>query len=290
METLSNNKSYRQYILIVMGAVLMAVSVNMVYEPMDMVTGGITGIAIVVKHFSGKLWGTSIPIWVTNTLLNLPLFIIAVVLIGKKFIRKTLFATVCFTVALYIIPETPIMYGDMLLASVFGGVAGGAGLGLIFATASSTGGTDLLGIILNKYLKHYSISQLILVIDGAVVIIGAVVFGVNKSLYAVIAVFITSKVIDSILEGMKFAKLAYIISDKYEDIAQEILEDMDRGVTGIFVRGMYTRTDKKMLFCVVSKKEIILLIDIVAKKDPKAFIIVSDVREVMGEGFIEYRQ
>jgi uncharacterized membrane-anchored protein YitT (DUF2179 family) len=117
-----------------------------------------------------------------------------------------------------------------------------------------------------------------------------VVFGIGNALYAVIAVFVTTKVSDSILEGLKFAKMAYIISDDYSEIAHAIMHHMDRGVTGVNATGMYSNRDKKMLFCVVSKKEIVRIIEIAKRIDPNSFVIVSDVREVMGEGFIEYRQ
>jgi uncharacterized membrane-anchored protein YitT (DUF2179 family) len=127
-------------------------------------------------------------------------------------------------------------------------------------------------------------------VDSLVVTLGIFVFGINKALYAIIAIYISAKVSDGILEGVKFAKIAYIISDHYEEIANEILTAMNRGVTGLRATGMYSNVDKKMLFCVVSKKEIVGVIDIVNKIDKRAFVIVNDVREVMGEGFIEFKQ
>ena len=255
-----------------------------------MVTGGVSGLAIVIKYFTSNVIDGGVPIWFSNLVINIPLFIGAILLKGKKFVGKTLFATVCFTVALYVVPSFNINYQDYLLAAVFGGVIGGVGLGLVFVTSATTGGTDLFGMIVQKYFKHYTVPQLLIVIDGAIVLTGAAVFGLNKALYAVIAVYINSKVMDSILEGLKFAKVAYIISDHYEEIAKEILYTMERGVTGISARGMYSNKEKQMLFCVVSKKEIAPVVEIVSSIDKKAFIIVSDAREVMGEGFIEYRQ
>lgn len=278
------------YFMIMIGTTLMAVGINLVYEPMNMVTGGISGLAIIIKEFSKSLLGIEIPIWLTNAVINIPLFLVAIYIKGRKFIGKTLFATVWFTIALYLVPVHQIVSDDYLLASVFGGVLGGAGLGLVFITGATTGGTDLLGSIFQHYVKHYSIAQLLMVIDGGIVLIGAIVFGVNVALYAVIAVFITSKVMDAILAGMKYAKLAYIISDQYDMIAKTILIEMERGVTGVYAKGMYSNQDKKMLFCVVSKKEIVKIVEITNQIDPKAFVIISDIREVMGEGFIEYKQ
>ncbi len=290
MEVLTKRSKGMDAILIIIGTLLVAVSVNVVYEPLGMVTGGVSGLAIVIKYFTSNLIDGGIPIWFSNLVINIPLFLAAILLKGKKFVGKTLFATVCFTVALYIVPSCNIEFQDYLLAAVFGGVIGGVGLGLVFVTSATTGGTDLFGMIVQKYFKHYTVPQLLIVIDGAIVLTGAAVFGLNKALYAVIAVYINSKVMDGILEGLKFAKVAYIISDHYDEIAKEILYKMERGVTGISARGMYSNNEKQMLFCVVSKKEIAPVVDIVASIDKKAFIIVSDAREVMGEGFIEYRQ
>lgn len=290
MEIMSKRSKLEEIVLIIIGVFLLAASVNMVYEPIGMVTGGVSGLAIVIKHYTKNIISGGIPVWVSNTVINIPLFIVAWFVLGKKYIGKTLFATVCFSVALSIVPRVNLEHQDLLLAAVYGGVLGGVGLGLVFATYATTGGTDLLSAIVNHYIKHHSVGKMLMVIDGTIVALGAVVFGLQKAAYAVIAVYITTKVMDSILEGFKFAKLAYIISEKNEEIAQEILTDMDRGVTGISTMGMYMRKERKMLFCVVSQKEIIQIKDIVAKKDPKAFVIVSDVREVMGEGFIEYRQ
>lgn len=290
MEILSNRSKVVEALLIIVGTFLMAVSINLVYEPMGLVTGGVSGIAIVVKYLTTGLMDGGIPIWVTNVVLNIPLFIGAILLKGRKFVQKTLFATVCLSVALYIVPSYDVAYQDLLLASVFGAVICGVGLGLVFMTLATTGGTDLLGMIIHEFFKYYTVPQILMVVDTIIVIAGAVTFGLNKALYAVIAVYITSKVIDGMLEGLKFAKLAYIISDKYDEIAHEILHTLDRGATGIHATGMYSNDDKKMLFCVVSKKEIVELTELVARIDSKAFVIVSDVREVLGEGFIEYRQ
>lgn len=271
-------------LLILIGTWLMGAAVNIIYEPLHMVTGGVSGLAIVVQSLIG------IPVWLTNMIINIPLLITAAYIKGKRFIIKTLYATVCFTVALYIFPTFEVAHGDYLLAALVGGVISGAGLGLVFYTETSTGGSDLLGTIIQRKLRHYTVAQLIMVIDGAIVLIGAFQFGLKNALYAVIAVFVTSKIMDGILEGIKFSKAVYIISEHYEQIATDIFVNLDRGVTALSAKGMYTKKQKQVLFCVVSKKEIVSLMDIVAKNDAKAFVIVTDAREVMGEGFIEYKQ
>lgn len=283
-------KDVRDYILIVAGTFIMASGIKMIYDPMEMVTGGVTGLAIVIKALTERFFEGGVPLWISNVLFNVPLFLTALLMKGKKFLGKTLFATVSLTIALYIVPEYTMFEGDYLLAALFGGVVGGVGIGMVFVTMATTGGTDLLCMLIHEKKKYYTVPQLMAVVDGMVVLCGVIAFGLNRAMYAIIAVYITSKVSDGILEGMKFAKLAYIISDRNDVIAAHILDDMERGVTSIPARGMYSNQEKKMLLCAVSKKEIVELYEIVHKIDPTAFVIVSDVREVMGEGFIEYRQ
>lgn len=290
MDTHNLRTGFKHYLIIIIGTVLMALSINLVYEPMEMVTGGVTGLAIVIKYLTGFLVNGGVPVWLSNIVLNIPLFLAALKVMGKQYIKTTLFATLSLSAALYIIPTYNIIYEDYLLAAVFGGVLGGAGLGLVFVASATTGGTDLLATLINRYKPYHSVPRILIVIDGIIVATGVATFHITKALYAIMAVYITSKVSDSILEGLKFAKMAYIISDSYDEIAQKIMNNLDRGVTGVSAKGMYSNREKKMLFCVVSKKEIIDLTEIVKEVDPEAFVIVSDVREVVGEGFREYRQ
>lgn len=288
----SNRKLYliKKYLIILAGAVLMALAINLIFEPMELVTGGVSGLAIVIKYLTSTLIEGGVPLWLSNILFNIPLFIIAIWLMGKDYIVPVLAGTIFLTLALYVIPVIDLQLEDKLLGSLFGGALTGVGIGLIFSVSASTGGTDLLAMLIHDKKRHISAPRLLYFIDGVIILVGALVFGISNALYAIIAVYITTKFSDGILEGLKFAKMAYIISDHYEAIAHEILTDMDRGVTGIYARGMYSQEDKKMLFCVVSKQEIIKITEIAQKIDPDSFIIVSDVREVMGEGFIEYRQ
>jgi uncharacterized membrane-anchored protein YitT (DUF2179 family) len=281
----------QKYSMLVAGIILMALAVNLIYEPMGLVTGGVSGIAIVVKYLTEPfIEGGGVPVWLTNVLFNVPLFLLAFWMEGKKYIVSGLVGTVIFTLALYLIPVCNLQLEDKLLGALFGGALTGVGIGLVFSVSASTGGTDLLAMLIHDKKRHISAPQILYVIDGTIILSGAMVFGISNALYAIIAVFITTKFSDAILEGLKFAKMAYIISNEYEKIANVILTSMDRGVTGVYAKGMYSNADKKMLFCVVSKKEIVQIIEISKKMDPNSFVIISDVREVMGEGFIEYRQ
>ncbi len=290
MEWLGKRTKKRDVCLLLLGTLLIAVSINWVYDPMGMVTGGVTGLAIAIKELALRAFGTGIPVWLTNLIINVPLFLVSFFVLGKKFIGKTLLGAVSLTLFIYLIPLQNMFDGDFLLASVFGGAIGGTGMGFVLSTMTTTGGTDLLAMLIHAKKKHVSVPSLLMIVDAIVVIFGILVFDINTALYAIIAIYISAKVSDGILEGLKFAKMAYIISDKYEEIAHDILHVLDRGVTGLSATGMYSNKDKKMLFCVVAKKEIVGVLDIVSQKDPKAFVIVSDVREVMGEGFIEFKQ
>ena len=189
---------------------------------------------------------------------------------------------------LYVIPVIDLSQGDHVIAAIFGGCLSGAGIGLVLLAKATTGGTDMVATLIQHYLKHYSIVQIMQILDGLIVIIGLYVFGLRSGLYAIVAIFITTKVSDAIMEGFKFSKAAFIITDRYEEIAKCILKELDRGVTGLYAKGMYSGEEKCMLYCVVSQKEIVGVKEIVAKMDPNAFVIVTDAREVLGEGFLEY--
>lgn len=180
------------------------------------------------------------------------------------------------------------MQNDIFLSALFGGIISGVGTGLVFLAQATTGGTDMLAALIQKRMKHYTIAQIMQVLDGIIVLAGATVFGIRVALYALIAIFCVAKITDGLIEGLKFSKQAYIISDRYQEIADSIMAEMSRGVTGLTARGMYSDSEKNMLFCVVSKKEIVQLRELVARFDSRAFVIVSDVREVFGEGFTEY--
>lgn len=278
----------RNYMTIIVGSFLMALAVNLIYEPLGLVTGGVAGLAIVVKELTKVILDGGMPVWLFNVITNIPLFALSVKILGIRTMVNVTIGTLTYILSLMIIPINQFVFDDLLLAAVVGGAITGVGLGMVFSVSASTGGTDLMASLIHKYNKHVSVPRILTIIDGAIIILGALVFGIGNALYAIIAVYITAKASDGFLEGLKFAKAAYIISDEYEKVASDIMTKLDRGVTGVSATGMYSKTDKKMLFCVVSKKEIIKITEIAKEIDPNSFVIVSDVREVMGEGFIEY--
>ncbi|MCD8224513.1 MAG: YitT family protein [Clostridiales bacterium] len=281
---MGKNRTFRDYALIIIGAFIMGFAIKNIYDPAGLVTGGFSGIAIIVKDRIG------VPLWLTNTALNVPLFLAAYRMKGWEFIRGTLVATVALSVSLYILPEVVLWTDDLFLSALFGGLASGVGIGLVFICSATTGGTDMLAALIRRWFPQYSLAQIMQLLDAAIVLAGAGIFGLHYALYALIAIYAVTKVSDGIIEGLKFSKAAYIISDKSEVIAAEIMTKLGRGVTSLDATGMYSGTRKNMLMCVVSKKEIVQLKELVVGQDSQAFVIVTDVREVLGEGFMEFRQ
>lgn len=278
---MSGKERIRSYGVITIGTFLMAVGVNVIYEPMGMVTGGFSGIGIILYRFF------KLPLWLTTAVLNIPLFILAGKSIGMAFVKKSLYAAICFSVALGIVPTPSAVFDDYLMAAILGGTLNGVGIGMVFGKGASTGGSDLLSTLLSLIFPWVTAGTLLSVTDGIIVAAGMLVFGIRKGLYAIVAVFITTKLMDRILEGLKFAKLLYIISDEQEAIAAGVMQELDRGVTALTGRGMYSQKEKNVLMCAVSRKEAVSVIRIIKKADRSAFIIISDAREVMGEGFTD---
>ncbi|MDR1210434.1 MAG: YitT family protein [Clostridiales bacterium] len=279
-------KTIIQYAQITLGAALFAAAVKFFFDPNGLVTGGVSGIAIILRS-EGKRWfGAEIPLWVTTIALNAPLFVIGAKALGPRFVGRTIYAVAADTAILFamsLIPTAAIE--DKLLAAVFGGAVSGVGLGLVFRCAATTGGSDLAASVLNRYIRHIPMTTFMFVIDAAVVACGFFVFGAQNAMYAVVAIFIGAKISGAMLEGLGFARAAFIISDRYAEIAEALETRLERGVTGLSGVGMYTGADKRVLFCVVSVKQVARLKEIVTEIDPTAFAIVADAREVRGEGF-----
>lgn len=271
-------------ILMVVGTGLMALAIQCIYDPVGLVTGGFTGVAIIAKYVTKG----AVPLWLTNLVLNVPLFLLAALIKGKKFVARTAVATVLLSAWLYVIPLWDLAEGDYVLSAIFGGVICGVGMGMVLLARATTGGTDMLAALIQHKLRHYTIMQIICVIDGIIVAVGIYSFGVKAALYAIVAIYVTSKVSDTLMEGMKYSKAVFIVSDRYKEISDAIMTQMDRGVTGLDAVGMYSGDEKCMLYCVVSKKEIVVLKEIILNIDNNAFVIVTDAREVVGEGFLEY--
>lgn len=272
---------------ILIGTLCMAMAVNFVYEPMHMVTGGVSGTAIIIKGLSMNWSDFEIPVWMTNILLNIPIFLWGYFVRGKRYLRVTFVANLLFTLFLFCIPVIPIRQKDYFLAALYGGILNGTGLGLVFSTGYSTGGTDLLSSILHKYMPQVPIARILFCLDAAVIAAGIFTFGSHSAAYAVFAVFLSSKVMDLILTGVRAGKQIWIISEEYQKIGSQILEELHRGVTSLDGRGVYSNRKKNVLVCLASAREIARILQIVEKNDDNAFVFIQDVKEIMGEGFVK---
>ena len=205
----------------------------------------------------------------TNLVLNIPLFLFGIRM-SRDFLVKTIFGTLMNTFWIAVLPVLQLVPDDRMLSALFGGVLMGAGIGLVFIGNGTTGGTDMMAALIQRKLRHYSVAQVMQVLDGIIVIAGIFVFGIHASLYAIVAIY---------------AKSAFIITAHPEQVADELMKELDRGASGIHIKGMYTGEERMMVFCVVGKKQIPQLKQIVGTIDPNAFVVVSDAREVLGEGF-----
>lgn len=287
MNKANNKEELLKYLMIIIGTTITAMGINIFYSPYHLVTGGLSGLAIVVEYVSKNTLGFGVPLWLTNLLVNIPLFIIGIKLKGKSFAGKSIFAAGFLSLALWYTSYIPAVKADLLIAAVFGGVLVGVGIGLVLRASATTGGTDLLATIIKHYFRRLQISNVMLGIDSVIITVGLFVFGVEKAMYALISVFIISKVINSVLEGINYSKAVHIISTKSEEVSVALMKELNRGVTGINGTGMYTGGDKRILFVVCSKNQIVALQKVVTSIDDKAFITITDVREVVGRGFTE---
>lgn len=275
-------------IMLLAGTGMAAFAIQCIYEPMHLIIGGFSGISIIVKNLTADAIAGGIPVWLTNIVLNIPLFFAAYRIEGKSTVLKILLGTVLMSLWLFMIPSVNLPQGDYMIAAILGGVISGAGMGLILRAKTTTGGTETLATLIQHFFRQYSVVQLILVLNGIIVLGGLYVFGFRAAIYALVAIFISGRVSNTITEGFKFSKVTYIVTNQYGQVAERIMKELKRGVTGLRAEGMYSGEEKCMLYCVVSPKEIVRVKEIVAAVDEKAFVIVSDAREVFGEGFLRH--
>ncbi len=271
-------KFAKQLLGVFLGSVVMALGLNLFLIPNRIAAGGVSGLGIILFH------QFNIPVGVTIFASNVPLFLTAWKLLGFKFVFRSFFGTIFLSVLVELFSSVPVLTTDLLLATIYGGIVLGIGLGIVFRSGSSTGGTALASKLLNYFLG-FSVGQGLLGIDFIIIALAGIVFSAELAMYALISLFVTSKVIDFVQEGLSFAKACLVISNKGPEIARSILSDLDRGVTYLKGQGGFTGRDKEVLLCVVSQAEVTRLKRIVWDIDPESFVIVSNVHEVLGEGF-----
>ena len=268
----------RDYLLVVIGALVTAVSFSWFFLPYDVAPGGVTGIATVLSSLTGLSVG------LLSFIINVPLFLTGWRQVGWRFAVRSFIAMVLLSLFIDLLPPLNPT-GDIMLATVFGGVLLGVGLGLVVRAGATTGGTDMAAKMIHRLAGFLSIATILFIIDATVVLIAAMAFGIQAGLWALIALFISSKAMDVVIKGFNTAMQFLIITREPEEIVRRIHGDLDRGCTRIKAYGTYSGEEMGTLLCVVARTEAARLKKVIAEADPNAFVTVCDVHEALGEGF-----
>jgi uncharacterized membrane-anchored protein YitT (DUF2179 family) len=274
-------------LMITVGALLTALALNWFLIPNRIAAGGVSGLATIIYHW------TDISVGLLSLAINLPLLILAIVILGWGVAAKTVVGTFLLSVFLELsMPFVEPLTFDPLLAAVAGGLLAGVGMGLAFRSGGTTGGTDIAAQLLQHRSRRQGIGTYLLLADGIVLVLAGIAFSPELALYALVALIATTVVIDLVLDGLPYARQALIVTspERAQLVSQAIFEHLERGVTALSSKGMYTNTTSCTLIVVVVRGELRLLTDLVARVDPTAFVIISDIRTVYGEGFDQPRR
>ncbi len=282
-EKLFSKKWFISYSLIIIGSFILASGFVLFITPYKIVPGGVYGISIVLHYLIGT------PVGLVALCFDIPLTIIGIKILGPRFGFKTVIGFVLTAVFVdsltYFWGENPLVENDALLSSIFGGVFIGLGLGLIFKSKATSGGSDIIAMIISKYTK-LPLGQLMIMVDSAIVLVGVAAFRDWKiPLYSLIVIFITGKVIDVVLQGIGYDKALFIVSEKTQELRDKIIIDLNRGGTFIQGHGMYNGKERTVIYTVVNRRELAMLQEFIHKTDPHAFMTVIDANEIIGEGF-----
>lgn len=264
----------------IFGSFVIAVSVSLFLLPNKLSSGGVAGIATITYYL------LNIPMGVSILLINVPLFLMSILKIGKVFFLKSIVGIVSLSIFIDILDKMQPLTNDKFLACIYGGIIMGVGTAIILKANSSTGGTDLISYIAKTYRPTIKVGEIIFMLDIVIVVLNMFFLEeIEIGLYSAIAIYLMGKIIDILFEGIYFTKLIYIVSEKAEEIAINIGEEIGRGTTGIYGKGMYTNEDKLILMCAVTRKDVARTIQIITKIDKNSFVIVTNSREVLGLGF-----
>ncbi|WP_230190972.1 YitT family protein [Paenibacillus sp. CECT 9249] len=267
-----------EYALVMIGSFIVAISFNLFLLANQIASGGVSGISILVEQLTGiqpafTQWG-----------FNIPLFVIGTILLGRRFGFKVLLSSIVLPLFVYLTRDWPAPTDNPLLASIYGGMGIGLGLGIVYRGRGSTGGLDLVAQIVHRFTGlSYPLS--VAMLDGIVILSAGILLSPEKALYALIGLFVTSKMIDAVQVGFGFSKVAFIISAQTEPLTEAILHELDRGLTKWDGQGGFTKEGRTVLMVVVGQTEVSKLKAIVKRVDPTAFVIISNTNEVLGEGF-----
>ena len=248
--------------------------------PNQLSSGGVAGIATITYYLF------NIPMGTMMILINVPLFLVSIFKMGKYFFVKSMIGTVTLSIFIDFLDKFKALTEDRFLACVYGGIILGIGTAILLKVNSSTGGSDLVSYVVKKYKPTVQAGNIIVIIDIVIVTLNMIFFNeIEIGLYSAIAIYLMGKIIDILFEGIDFTKLMIIVSDKSEEISKDIEEKIERGVTGLYGKGMYTNTKKLVLMCVAPRREVARIKMLARKIDPRSFIIITNSREVVGQGF-----
>ena len=266
------------YAQIVVGCVIGGAAYPLFLVPGKIAPGGLTGLATILNHLF------NLPVGMTSLVMNIPLFIIGYRAMGRVFVFRSLVATVLFSVAIDAI-ALPAATVDPMLGTIFGGLLLGIGLGLIIRGGATTGGTDMIARMVHQRFQFITVGMFLLLIDCCVVLAAAFFIGITEALYALICIFVSSKMIDTVMLGLSSNKACFIITDSWEQVTQRIFAELDRGVTHLSARGAYSGMERPVILCVTSPQEVARLKNLVNEVDEQAFMFITDAHEALGEGF-----
>lgn len=286
---------FRTWALIIFGSFILAAGFVYFISPHKIVPGGVYGIAIVVHYMTAgvfSFWPDGIPIGLFGLVLNIPLTIIGIRILGPRFGIKTVIGFILTSVFMDLLTYNPwfgwgekALVDDVLLSCIFGGALIGFGLGLIFRSKATSGGSDIIAMIIGKYTR-LPIGMLMIYVDSVIVLLGLIVFADWKiPLYSWLVIFITGKVIDAVIQGISHEKMLLIISDHAVEIRDKIINDLNRGGTYFHGSGMYHEQEKRIIYTVVNRRELVMLKEFIRDTDPYAFVSVIDASEILGNGF-----
>ena len=277
-------KNYGWVVKTLFGSAIFALGFSLFLEPNNINSGGISGLAQAIAHIIGIQ-----NVGLLSVLLNLPLFLIGGIRVGKRFFAGSLIGMLVSGVLIDLFASISIGFQDALVSGIYGGLLCGLGIGVVFAAGTSTGGSDILVRLLKLHYRNVPIGMISMTFDTLVVILTGIVFhDISRALYSGIAVFITGQVMDLVVYRFDYSKVAIIISDQAEAIAKDVAEKLDRGVTFLDGQGYYTRQDKKVVLTVVKKRQLADLKELVMERDEAAFVIVQEAHQVLGDGFSHY--
>lgn len=269
------------FTIIFLGCLISSFGVNLFLTNAKLLSGGATGVALILQYTA------NIPSGITVFLINLPLFLLSYKKLNKRFTLYSAIGMISLSISLIITKplSSLITINDILLYCIYGGVLCGIGYGLVFLRNGSTGGVDIITMLIRKKYSNFEIGKVSFSINCIIVIIGALIFGLPKALYTFISIYIQSVIVDKVLNGFNSKKLLLILTEKEDDMINYIIKDMHRGVTSLIAEGEYTHNRRKMLYCAVTSSQMIHVKLKLLKIDPKAFITIIDVSEVNGRGF-----